>query len=105
MDGSGNRIAERIQQGLRRLPEDKAGEVLDFVEFLVRRYAGFESSSNPPGVLGDMALDPKDALMEDLETLRALYAEFGEEDRELAQVGLTHYARTLNREEIQHEAG
>lgn len=32
MDGSSSRIVERIQQGLRKLPEDKAGEVLDFVD-------------------------------------------------------------------------
>lgn len=43
--------------------------------------------------------DPKDALMDDGETLRAVFAEFADEDRELADAGLTHYARVLNREE------
>jgi predicted DNA-binding antitoxin AbrB/MazE fold protein len=43
--------------------------------------------------------DPKDALMEDGEALRAMYAEFAQEDRQLAQTGLAHYAQTLRREE------
>lgn len=48
------------------------------------------------GVSGN---DPKDALMADEDALRAMYAEFGPEDRKLAQTGLAHYADTLRREE------
>lgn len=44
-------------------------------------------------------IDPKDALMEDEQALRAMYAEFEQEDRELAQTGLAHYAQMLRREE------
>jgi predicted transcriptional regulator len=34
-------------------------------------------------------------------TLVAMYAEFAEEDRQLAQAGLTHYAHVLAQEEAQ----
>jgi hypothetical protein len=34
-------------------------------------------------------------------TLAAMYAEFAEEDRQLAQAGLTHYTRVLAQEETQ----
>jgi predicted DNA-binding antitoxin AbrB/MazE fold protein len=44
-------------------------------------------------------IDPKDALMEDAATLQAMYAEFAQEDRELARSGLTAYARLLREEE------
>jgi predicted DNA-binding antitoxin AbrB/MazE fold protein len=44
-------------------------------------------------------LDPKDALMEDEQALRAMYAEFEQEDRQLAQTGLAHYAQVLRHEE------
>ena len=47
------------------------------------------------------AVDPKDALMEDEQALRALYAEFEQEDRQLAETGLAHYAQTLRHEEGQ----
>ena len=43
--------------------------------------------------------DPKDALMDDEDALRAMFAEFADEDGELADAGLAHYARVLNREE------
>ncbi len=45
--------------------------------------------------------DSKDALMEDSQALRALYAEFAQEDIQLAQLGSTHYARMLQQEESQ----
>ena len=43
--------------------------------------------------------DPKDLLMEDSETLRALYAELAGEDLELARMGVAHYAQMLKKEE------
>ena len=46
-----------------------------------------------------LAADPKDALMEDAQALRALYAEFEQEDRQLAETGLAHYAQMLRHEE------
>jgi hypothetical protein len=46
-----------------------------------------------------LSLDQKDALMDDAEVLRAMYSEFSQEDRELAAVGLSHYAEVLAREE------
>ena len=48
-----------------------------------------------------LAVDPKDALMNGEQTLRALYAEFEQHDRKLAQTGLAHYAQMLRREEGQ----
>jgi predicted DNA-binding antitoxin AbrB/MazE fold protein len=48
-----------------------------------------------------LAADPKDALIEDEQALRALYAEFEQEDRQLAETGLAHYAQTLRHEEGQ----
>jgi predicted DNA-binding antitoxin AbrB/MazE fold protein len=48
-----------------------------------------------------LAADPKDALMDDEQALRALYAEFEQEDRQLAETGLAHYAQTLRHEEGQ----
>lgn len=41
----------------------------------------------------------KETLMDDPQALRALYAEFGEQDRQLAQAGLSHYGRLLAEEE------
>jgi len=46
-----------------------------------------------------IASDPKDALMDDQAALQAMYAEFAEEDRRLAEAGLATYAATLRREE------
>jgi hypothetical protein len=88
-------VMQQVQVGLRRLPEDKAAEVLDFVEFLVRRYARAEDAARPGRDTQAAATDPKAALMEDLDALHPLYAEFAEEDRALARIGLAHYTRTL----------
>jgi hypothetical protein len=84
--------AQRVQSGLRILPEDKAVEVLDFVEFLVLRHAKPER------------LDSQEALLDDPDKLRALYANFADEDRVLAQIGLSHYAQLLCEEENAYEA-
>jgi hypothetical protein len=43
--------------------------------------------------------DPKDALLDDGDTLRARYAEFAQEDRALAAAGLSHYSELLQHEE------
>lgn len=86
-------IAQRVQSGLRRLSKDKAAEVLDFVEFLVLRHAEPEM------------VDPQEAFLDDPATLRALYAEFSDEDRALVQTGLAHYAQVLREEEDSYEAG
>lgn len=45
------------------------------------------------------AVDPKDALMDDEQALRKLYAEFEQEDRQLTETGLAHYAQMLHHEE------
>ncbi len=41
----------------------------------------------------------KEELLNDVEQLASLYAEFAEEDLDLAQTGLGHYARLLANEE------
>ena len=43
--------------------------------------------------------DPKDALLDDGDTLRAQYAEFAQEDRALAAAGLSRYIELLQHEE------
>ena len=47
----------------------------------------------------DSTLDPKDALMDDAAALQRLYAQVADEDRLLANQGLSHYAATLESEE------
>ncbi len=92
MNESTGTIAQRVQSGLRRLPKDKVAEVLDFVEFLVWRHAGSE------------AVDRDEVLLDDPNALQALYADFAEEDRELAQIGLSYYAQVLREEERSYES-
>jgi flavin-binding protein dodecin len=41
----------------------------------------------------------KDALLNTAATLQDMYAEFAQEEGQLAEAGLEHYARTLEREE------
>ncbi len=55
-------------------------------------------------VPADQALDPKDAIMNDATALQYMYAEFAQEDRQLAETGLEHYAHTLDEEEKQYGA-
>ncbi len=43
--------------------------------------------------------DSKDTLLNDSAALQSMYAEFAQEDRQLAEVGLEHYARMLEEEE------
>lgn len=47
------------------------------------------------------ALDPKDALLNDATALQYMYAEFAQEERQLAEAGLEYYARILDEEEKQ----
>ena len=49
----------------------------------------------------NQTLDPKDALMNDAAALQSMYAEFAQEDRQLAETGLEYYAQTLEEEEKQ----
>jgi len=44
-------------------------------------------------------VDQKEALMDDQAALSALYAEFAEQDQEMAQAGMEHYVRLLWQEE------
>ena len=99
MNGRTETLTERVRMGLNRLPEDKVSEVLDFVEFLVLRHARPEDTPCPQRSYHAVVTDPKDALMEDPRALRTLYAEFAKEDRQLAQIGLAHYAQMLRQEE------
>ncbi len=46
-------------------------------------------------------IDPKDALMNNATALQYMYAEFAQEDRQLAETGLESYAHTLDEEEKQ----
>jgi len=41
-----------------------------------------------------VAVDPKDALMDDEAALQAMYSEFAEEDRQLAEAGLFSFLKT-----------
>ena len=43
--------------------------------------------------------DPKDARMDHVAALPYMYAEFAQEDRQLAETGLEYYARTLEEDE------
>jgi predicted DNA-binding antitoxin AbrB/MazE fold protein len=46
-------------------------------------------------------IDPKDALMNNALALQYMYAEFAQEERQLAETGLEYYAHTLAEEEKQ----
>lgn len=46
-------------------------------------------------------IDPKDALMNNVAALQYMYAEFAQEERQLAETGLEYYAHTLEEEEKQ----
>jgi predicted DNA-binding antitoxin AbrB/MazE fold protein len=52
-------------------------------------------------VSANQAIDPKDALMNNAAALQYMYAEFAQEDRQLAKAGLEYYAHTLEEEEKQ----
>ena len=52
-------------------------------------------------VFANQAFDPKDVLLNDAAALQYLYAEFAQEDRQLAETGLEYYAHTLDEEEKQ----
>ena len=49
----------------------------------------------------NQAIDPKGALLNDMSVLQSMYAEFAQEERQLAEEGLEYYARTLEKEEAQ----
>jgi len=45
--------------------------------------------------------NPKGALLNDMAVLQSMYAEFAQEERQLAETGLEYYARILDEEEKQ----
>jgi predicted DNA-binding antitoxin AbrB/MazE fold protein len=47
----------------------------------------------------ESAIDPKDALMNEVATLQYRYAEFAQEEHQLADAGLAHYSHILEQEE------
>ncbi len=72
---------EKVVKGLSELTEAQLRQVAEYLEFLKFR----ERRKN------DLQLDETE--------LEALYAEFADEDRELAESGLTEYAANLERED------
>jgi predicted DNA-binding antitoxin AbrB/MazE fold protein len=52
-------------------------------------------------VSAQQVIDPKDALLNDATALQYMYAEFAQEERQLAEEGLEYYARILDEEEKQ----
>ena len=74
-------LKEKVQQDIERLDESGLKEVADFMAFLQ-----FRARQSP-------APDQDDA------QLAALYAEFAEEDRALAETGMAEYAAGLARED------
>ena len=52
-------------------------------------------------VSANQVIDPKDALLNDEAALQYMYAEFAQEERQLAETGLEYYARILDEEEKQ----
>jgi hypothetical protein len=74
-------IKEQIVHELDRLSEADLAEVARYVSFL--RYQARVQAA--PAI--------------DEQKVAALYAEFGEEDRNLAEEGLADYARTLDEED------
>lgn len=53
-----------------------------------------------PPIIG-AEVDWQEALMNDPETLQALYTEFAEQDREMARLGMGHYTQLIQQEESQ----
>jgi len=74
-------LLEQVNHDLERLDEDRLREVADFVAFLQFR------ERRPRTQDWDEA------------KMAALYAEFAEEDRELAEAGMADYAAALARED------
>ena len=73
---------EKVVTGLAELSDAQIQTVAEFLEFLkFRERRKFETQFD------DVRLE-------------ALYAEFADEDRELAEVGLAEYAANLEREDI-----
>lgn len=73
---------EKVVTSLSDLTEAQLRQVAEYLEFLKFR----ERRKN-------------DSQLDDAE-LEALYAEFADEDRELAESGLTEYAANLEREDV-----
>jgi hypothetical protein len=73
---------EKVVTSLSDLTEAQLREVAEYLEFLK-----FRERRKNELLLGDAELE-------------ALYAEFANEDRELAENGLTEYAANLEREDV-----
>jgi hypothetical protein len=73
---------EKVVKGLSDLTEAQLRQVAEYLEFLK-----FRERRKNELLLGDAELE-------------ALYAEFADEDRELAENGLTEYAANLEREDV-----
>jgi uncharacterized protein YueI len=75
-------IREKVVTSLSDLTEAQLRQVAEYLEFLK-----FRERRKNELLLGDAELE-------------ALYAEFADEDRELAESGLTEYAANLEREDV-----
>ena len=76
-------IKEQILHELDRLSEVELAQVVRYLAFL--KYQARVTSAPGP----------------DERELAALYAEFGEEDRDMAEQGVANYARSLDKEDTQ----
>src|SRR5258708_4718416 len=74
-------LKEQVERDIGMLPETELRQVADYLSFL--KYRGRRRR----------IFVPDDA------TLAALYAEFGEEDRQLAEEGMEDYAKALAAED------
>ena len=79
-------IAREIAREVEKLPDEKIVEVLDFVRFLKTRI-----EYHQPKRHSHRLFDEADAAK--------LYAEAGEEDRQLAESGFSDYASSLKSED------
>ena len=75
-------LREYVEHELDRLDEAKLKQVADYLAFLK-----FQSRVQPPAI--------------DETAMASLYAEFAEEDRELAEEGLNDYVQALAAEDRQ----
>ncbi|MEG4319809.1 hypothetical protein [Microcoleus sp. Aus8_D4] len=76
-------MKDLIQQELEKLDLEQLKQVFEFISFLKFRAR----------LVSNVAIDESN--------LAALYSEFAEEDRQLAEVGMSEYAEILKREDLQ----
>ncbi|MBI4789054.1 MAG: hypothetical protein HY782_18640 [Chloroflexi bacterium] len=80
------RVLREIVTEVEKLPDDKAVEVLDFVRFLRSRPEQIYSNRSSKRVFDEAKATE-------------LYAEAANEDRQLAESGISDYASSLNSED------